>query len=129
MAKFTINEGLPFKTVFILKEPRSTTPLDLTGSTGTFNLSSLGESSCKVLEGIEMTIEEELDAINGRFTLTLTAEQTSGLGTKLAFEEDGYPTLPTYKARLDITSPDYGLIYVYIPKIYIVQDGEVCPAS
>ena len=78
MAQFIITKGQPKNFIIVVKQPRSTTPLDLTGSTGTFTMSSLGEDSCKVIDGKDMPI---YDAVNGKFLITLTADETADLET------------------------------------------------
>ena len=120
---FTIVEGRAFECLFPIKEPNSPTPMDITGATGTFTLSTIGNTPCVVLDKIPMTI---YDALNGKFKLNLTAEQTTGLISATAFEEDGFPTTATYAGLLEINHPTFGLIYANIPQIYIITTGTSC---
>jgi len=126
MGKMVIVEGKQFEAIFVIKQPGSETPLDLTGSTGTFTMSTTGENPCKVIDNKAMTL---YDAINGKFKITLSSEETTGLDSDVAFEEDGFPLAATYKAYLDITSPDYGQIFVRIPQIYVEDGGSICPVT
>ena len=121
--KYTIYQGRAFTCVFIIKQPDSPTPMDITGSTATFTLSTNGTQSCVFLDRVPMTI---YDALNGKFQLDLTAEQTTGLTNKVAFEEDGHPTMATYKALIEIQHPTYGPIKANIPKVYVEDMGSQC---
>ena len=123
MAKFTIVEGRAFECIFPIKEPNSPTPMDITGATGTFTLSSIGKSPCVVLDKIPMTVD---DALNGKFKLNLTIEQTTGLVSDTAFQEDGFPTSATYSALLEIQHPEFGQIFAQINSVYVISMGEVC---
>ena len=125
MAKFTIPQGREFEGIFVIKEPNSGTPLDLTGASGTFTLSSIGVAGCVVIDKKAMTI---FDAINGKFKITLTADETATLETSLGLQEDGYPLSATYKALLDIDA-SVGKVYVRVPQIYVESVGDSCPAS
>ncbi len=126
MSKFVIPEGRAFECIFPVKEPNSPTPMDLTGASGTFTMSTIGVGPCIVLDNIPMTV---YDALNGKFKLTLTAEQTTGLVSSEAFEEDGFPLSATYKALLEINQPEFGQIFASIPQIYILNTGSACPAT
>ena len=121
--KFTIYVGRAFTCVFPVKQPDSPTPMDITGSTATFTLSTNGLQSCMVLSKVPMTI---YDALNGKFQLGLTVDQTTGLIDKVAFEEDGFPTMATYKALIEIQHPVYGPIKANIPKVYVEDMGTLC---
>ncbi len=124
MAKMIIVEGKQFEAVFVVKEPNSGTPLDLSGAVGTFTMSTIGNNPCKVIDSKSMTI---YDALNGKFKITLTSAETTDLVSDVAFGEDGFPLNATYKASLDIQSPEYGQIFVRIPQIYVEDSGEACP--
>jgi len=126
MAKFVIPQGRAFECIFPIKEPNSPTPMDITGATATFTLSTIGVSPCVVLNNIPMTI---YDAVNGKFKLNLTADQTSDLEGAKAFEEDGFPLSATYSALLEINHPTFGQIFASIPQCYIYETGTVCPVS
>ncbi len=126
MSKFVIPEGRAFECIFPIKQPNSPTPMDLTGATGTFTMSTIGKGSCIVLDKIPMTV---YDALNGKFKLSLTAEQTTGLVSSEAFEEDGYPLSATYKVLLEINQSEYGQIFANIPQVYIYDSGSTCPAT
>jgi len=121
--KFTIPEGRDFECLFQIKEPNSTTPMDLTGATGTFTMSTIGKQPCIVLNNIPMTV---YDAVNGKFKLSLTAEQTTGLATDTGFQEDGYPLTATYSALLEINQSEFGQIFANVPQIYILTTGTSC---
>jgi len=125
MAKFTIPQGREFEGIFVIKEPNSGTPLDLTGASGTFTLSSIGVAGCVVIDKKAMGI---FDAINGKFKITLTADETADLETSLGLQEDGYPLSATYKALLDIDA-SVGKVYVRVPQIYVESVGDSCPVS
>jgi hypothetical protein len=64
------------------------------------------------------------DASNGKFKLTLTAEQTTGLKGDVGFGEDRYNSIPTHKALLDITTAAEGKIYATLPEVYIEKIGS-----
>jgi len=112
--RFTIPRGEEFYCMFQIKEPGSGTPMDITGATGLFNLSSIGHSCSEALTDVPMVIE---DAVNGEISVTLTIAQTTDLIPRIGFAEDGYPLIATYKARLDISASDP--ISVDIPQVYI----------
>ena len=124
MAKFTIYEGRAFNCVFPIKQPDSPTPMDLTGASATFTLSTIDSPVCVALNKIPMSIYG--DAVNGKFALSLTSEQTTGLVTKNGFEEDKYQTMATYKVVIEINHPTYGQIFARIPAVYIESMGDVC---
>ena len=126
MAKFIIPEGRSFECIFVIKEPNSTTPMDLTGATGTFTMSTIGSNPCIVLDNISMSVD---DALNGKFKLSLTAEQTTGLESANAFAEDGYPLSATYSGLLEINQSGYGQIFAGVPQIYILTTGTACVTS
>ncbi len=119
--KFTIPRGEAFYCEFQVKQPGASLPLDLTNSTGTFTLATIGATPCLVLDAIAMTVE---DAINGEISITLTEDQTADLISKVGFAEDGYPTMATYKASIYITGEEE--IFVDIPKVFISDSGETC---
>jgi len=121
--KFTIPAGRAFECTFQIKEPNSSTPMDLTGATGTFTMSTIGVNPCIVLDKITMTVD---DALNGKFKLSLTAEQTTGLVSSKAGQEDGYPLTATYSALLEINQSEFGLIYAQVPQIYVTDIGTSC---
>ncbi len=122
--RFIIPEGKPFYCEFTIKEPNESTPMDLSGSIGKFSLSTIGPSSCLVLNDIAMNIE---DAVNGLISVSLSSSQTSGLVSRVGFAEDGYPMVPTYKASIYITGGEE--VYVEIPKVYISDGGDVCSTN
>ena len=121
--KFVIPQGRAFECIFPVKEPNSPTPMDLTGASGTFTLSTIGNQPCVVLDKIPMTV---YDALNGKFKLNLTAEQTEDLVGSKAAEEDGYPLSATYVALLEINQAEYGQIFANIPQVYIYETGSTC---
>ena len=118
--KFTIPRGQEFYCEFVIKEPNSGTPMDLTGAIGLFNLSTSGLSSIEVIVDHPMTI---VDAVNGLIAVRLSADQTADLIPKIGFGEDGFPLLSNYKSRLDIIASEP--ISVDIPKVYISDMGSV----
>ena len=120
--RFVIPQNEEFYCMFQVKEPGSGTPMDLTGASGVFSLTTIGIECLEVLTGVVMTVE---DAINGEISVRLTSEQTSGLVSEIGFAEDGYPLMPTYKARIDISSIE-APISVDIPKVYVSTMS--CPA-
>ena len=122
--RFVIPRGKSFYCEFTVKEPGASIPMDLTGSTGTFDMSTIGPNSCLVLEAIPLGI---VDAENGIVSLSLTPEQTADLTSRRGFAEDGYPIVPTYKGSLHIVGTEE--IYVEIPKIYISDSGTQCPVA
>ena len=124
--RFVINKGKIFECEFVIKQPGASVPLDINGATGTFTLSTIGHNSCVALEEIDLTIADELAGQNGKFTLTLSALQTSTLNGAKAFAEDGYPLIATYSGTLDITHPEEGKIFVDILKIYVRDSGIAC---
>ena len=119
---FTIAEGADFYCEFTIKEPGASIPMDVAGATGTFILSTIGIDTCVVITQ-PMTV---VDGPNGLMSVSLTAEQTTGLESRVGFPEDGYLPVATYKALLDITATEP--INVLIPKVYITSGGETCPA-
>ncbi len=120
--KFTIPRGQEFYCEFQIKEPGSGTPMDITGAIGVFSLSSIGYSCTVELTDVPMVVE---DAVNGKISITLDETQTANLEGQLGFAEDGYPLLPTYKARIDVTGITTP-ISVDIPKVYVSE--MTCPA-
>ena len=101
MSKFEIHAGREFSSDFTVVSSDGVTgeildPLD----TATFSLVTSGEDPTCVLDKIAMTI---IDAPNGVFNLSLTAEQTAGLSQDIGFQEDRYPTISNYLGYLDFT--------------------------
>lgn len=123
--QYTIPRGQEFYCEFVIKEPGSGTPMDMTGGSGVFNLSEIGVNPCLVLADVPMVVE---DGINGVISVTLTAEQTAPLIGRRGFAEDGYPIIPTYRATLDMINAEALPINVEIPQVYISDGGETCPA-
>ncbi len=122
--KFEIPKGKSFYCEFVIKEPGSGTPMDVTDATGTFTLSSIGHNPCVAIAPVDMAV---IDGVNGIMSVSLTSAQTADLISRRGFAEDGYPTIPTYRASLDIIASEP--ISVDIPKVYITDDGsEACPA-
>ncbi len=119
--KFEIPKGKPFYCEFAIKEPGSSVPMDLTGATGTFTLITIGTDACIAIPATPMTVT---DPTNGKMAVSLTSEQTDDLVSRRAFAEDGYPSIATYRAGLDITASEP--IYVDIPKVYVLDDGAGC---
>jgi len=129
--KFTIPRNKDFYCEFQIKEPNSTTPMDLAGATATFSLSEIGVNPCVVLANVPMTVIDEggvIGAKNGRVALNLSADQTKDLYGDKGFAEDGYPLRPTYSAFIEIRSVKYP-IDVAVSKVYVADGGETCPAQ
>ena len=124
--RFVINRGQPFTCEFVIKQPGASVPLDITGSTGTFTLATIGPNSCITIPATPMTITDENAAQNGIFTLNLTAAQTEDLLGDKGFMEDGYPLIATNTGSLDITHPEEGQIFVDIAKVYVRDIGVTC---
>ena len=116
--RFVIPKGVEFYCEFDVKEPGSSTPMDLTGATGTFSLSTIGLDPNPTLTAVPLVVT---DPDNGIVSVSLTAEQTSELVTRIGFAEDGYDIIPTYKAQLDIQAENP--ISVTIPKVYVNDSG------
>ena len=121
--RFVIPKGQVFYCEFTVKEPGESTPMDLTGATGTFTLITIGENPCIAVEATSIAV---VDATNGIISISLTAEQTADLVGRKGFAEDGYPLIPTYRGSLEIHTTEE--IFVDIPKVYIIDDGSSCPA-
>ena len=120
--KYIIPRGKEFYCEFVIKEPGASVPMDVTGMTGTFTMSKIGVNPCAVLT-TSVTVK---DAINGIVSITLSAVETDSLLGRKGFAEDGYALMPTYSGSLDLVK-DYP-INVVIPKIYILDDGQLCLA-
>ena len=103
----------------ISPEPGTSTPKDLTGYTGTFDLSTIGPNPVLTLDGKTLTVK---DAVNGVVSLSLQTTDTDSLVSRRGFAEDGYPIVPTYKAELNLTDGSEP-ISVEIPKVYISDMG------
>ena len=121
--KYIIPRGKDFYCEFVIKEPGASVPMDVTGMTGTFTMSEIGMNPCTVLT----TTVSVKDGPNGIVSISLTALETTKLMGRKGFAEDGYSLIPTYSGSLDLmlTQP----INVVIPKIYILDDGQVCLAQ
>lgn len=115
--RFTIHEGKDFYCEFVIKEPGASVPMDVTGATGTFVLSTIGHNPKEVISK-DMSV---VDGINGIMSVSLDATETDGLMSRVAFPEDGYPPIPTYKAELNIHATEP--ISVFIPKVYVINQG------
>ena len=124
--RFVINRGQPFSCEFVIKQPGASVPLDITGSIGTFTLSTIGINACIVIPATPLTIVDDLAAQNGQFNLDLTAEQTTDLVGNKGFAEDGYQLIATYTGALDIWHPEEGDIFVDIAQIYVKDQGVTC---
>ena len=120
--RYIIPKGQDFYCEFTIKEPGASIPMDVTGMTGTFTLTEIGVNPCAVLASPIHVV----DGPNGLIGLTLTSSQTKALKGRKGFAEDGYCLMPTYSGSLDLmlTNP----INVLIPKIYVLDNGQVCPA-
>ena len=122
MMNFTIQEGSDFYCEFTVKEPGASVPMNISGATGTFTLSTIGHDNCIAITAPLNVV----DGQNGVIAVSLTADQTKGLISRVGFPEDGYMPIPTYKAKLDIQADNP--ISVLIPKVFIAAGGEACPA-
>jgi hypothetical protein len=121
--KYIIPRGEEFYCEFSVKEPGASIPMDVTGMTGEFILSKIGNDPCVVLTSPISVV----NGPNGLISITLTADETKSLTGRKGFAEDGYALIATYSGALDLmlTQP----INILIPKIYILDSGtEVCPA-
>ena len=98
--RFTIPKNQDFYCEFEIKEPGASIPMDITGATGVFNLSTLGFTCVEAIKDAPMVIQ---DGINGIISVTLTADETKDLISEVAFAEDGYAPIATYKGRIDIS--------------------------
>ena len=116
--RFTIPEGKDFYCEFVIKEPGSGTPMDVTDATGVFVLSTIGHNPNKVIDQSMAVVDGE----NGLMSVSLTSEQTTGLNGRVGFPEDGYLPVATYKAELNILANEP--ITVSIPKVYVTNQGE-----
>jgi len=117
--KYIITRGKNFYCEFVIKEPGEGVPMDVTGMTGTFSMTEIGNKPCTVLStGVSV-----VDGINGIISITLTASQTASLLGRKGFAEDGYPLIATYSGSLDLMLSHP--INVLILKIYILDDGTV----
>ena len=141
--KYIIPRGKDFYCEFVIKEPGASIPMDVAGMTGTFTMSKIGVNPCSVLTvPIEVVLDGtpghgdpgDADYIppshagkNGLISVTLTAAQTGELLGRKGFAEDGYDLIPTYSGSLDLLL-DFP-INVVIPKIYILDDGQLCLAQ
>ncbi len=121
MMRFTISKNKEFYCKFQIKEPGSSIPMDITGATGLFTLSTIGIGCVSTIVDAPMIVE---DAINGEISVTLSAADTALLEGRIGFAEDGYPLIATYKARIDITGTA-NPISVDIPKVYVSE--MTCP--
>lgn len=123
--RFQIVRGQPFECTITLKATGSITGITLDPSdTATFTLTQ-SNNNCMVLSQIPMTIE---DANNGKFKLTLTAEQTQDLYTDNSFREDGSKPLVTHKGLIIAQTKEEGQIIGNIPFVYVWEAGEACTA-
>jgi len=118
--RYIIPKGKPFYCEFVIKEPGVSMPMDVTGLTGTFTLSKIGIDPCTHLA----TPVSVVDGRNGIISITLTAQETSGLDGRKGFAEDGYTLIPTYSGSLALFKDKP--INVLIPKIYVIDDGAGC---
>ena len=121
--KYIIPKGKDFYCEFTIKEPGASVPMDVTGMTGTFTLSEIGVNPCSVIT----TSIYVVDAQNGVIAVSLSAEDTNTLHGRKGLPEDGYMLIPTYSASLDLFKDNP--INVVIPKVYVLDSGEVCPVQ
>ncbi len=99
--KLKIYAGRVFTSTFTVVSDDGVTGVVLDpADTATFSIDSAGPSPVCMLAPVAMTI---VDADNGMFEVSLTAEQTSELTQELGGQEDGYSPLNTYTAFLDFT--------------------------
>ncbi len=99
--KLEIHSGKPFSADFTVVSSDGVTGEQLDPSdTATFELVTNGANPTCILSNIAMTI---VDAPNGTFNLSLTAEQTILLDQDIAFKEDKYPTLSNYLGYISFT--------------------------
>lgn len=122
--KFIIPQGKDFYCEFVVKEPGVSTPMDLVGATGTFDLFTLDATPCKVISDAPITVT---DGQNGTVAISLTSTQTADLEGRRGFAEDGYPPIATYKGSLTIQADNP--IYVEIPQVYVSESGAACPVE
>ena len=122
--KFEIIAGKEYTADFVVKQNGASIGLVLDPTdTGKFSIVKNGVEPCYVLEDIPMVIT---DANNGKFTLTLTATETKLLTQKVGREEDGYPSMATYKGLAIFETVAQGTMTAYIERIYVVELGEAC---
>ena len=124
MSKFEIFAGRAFSADFTVVSSDGITGevLDPT-DTATFTLQTSGVNPVCTLDAIPMTV---VDADNGLFNLTLTAEQTATLSQDIGFKEDKYPTLSNYTGFMDfilVSGNRQATIDVYVKEV------AVCPVT
>jgi len=121
--RFTIIKGQPFSCTIQIKAPSSITglPLDPT-DTATFTLSGIEAPKCIYIDKHPMSIE---NALEGKFLLELTSEQTSDLPSVEGFVEDSARPMVTCKGLVVANTASEGQIIGNIPSIYIDDFGEL----
>ncbi len=121
MSNFIIYSGQDFKADFTVVSSDGVTGEQLSaGDTGTFSVIVSGPNPSCVISAVPMTV---IDADNGVFELSLTAEQTSLLDQYVGFREDGFKSIGNYNGFLDfkLASGDrQAMITVY------VQEAPIC---
>ena len=123
MDKYIIYAGRAWKHNFRVVSDDGVTAevLDPT-DTATLTISTAGATPTCILSNIPMTL---LDATNGLFEASLTAEQTVLLKQKVGFQEDGYSAIGNYDGYMEFTLVS-GNRQASI--IIGVQEIPVCPA-
>ena len=98
MSRFIIYAGQENVNDFIVVSDDGATPLVLDPSdTATISIYTSGLSPSCILGNVPLAL---IDADNGLFELTLTAEQTSLLKQDIGFKEDKYSALSNYRGQL-----------------------------
>jgi len=99
MAQFVIYAGRDFTADFTVVSSDGVTPEVLDpGDTGSMSIVTAGGNPKAIINDIPMTL---IDADNGLFELTMTAEETSLLEDYVGFQEDGYSPIGNYDGYLE----------------------------
>ena len=99
--RLTIYAGKAFSADFTVVSTDGITPLVLDpNDTAVFSLSTNGVTPTIVLQDIALVI---IDAANGLFSLTLSAEDTASLKQDIGAKEDKYSLLSNYLGLIDFS--------------------------
>lgn len=113
--KFTVTKSIDNTFVFTVKADNSTLPIEIQ-PTDTFKAIFRTLSKGEDIFSKDMTIE---NALGGRISLTITAEETKKLTAARGGEEDRFYVKPVYSLILDCNTEANGKFLAKVDAVYV----------
>jgi hypothetical protein len=119
IANFIITKDLDNTFVFTIKANNSTLPMEIIPASDTFvaKLIKLGDDTVATVALTKsLTVS---DALNGKVSLVITADETENLVSDKGTKTDRYYLRPTYKLLIDCDTVNNGKFIAKVPEIYV----------